>query len=162
MIEPESSQVPLFSTWHPTVDSTNQESPDMYENVYVMYLGIAEGLTEDGNSRNIVTFFSPVVYTGQVSTRRAWFECDLLLSHYTITTQWWREETEANNSEQIQQPLTTKDKLKQIPIPVSPVKPKFTHGWREHKNFTQFKKKGSLTWADCLQSKSNHTSMTSC
>ena len=66
MIEPESSQVPLFSTWHPTVDSTNQESPDMYENVYVMYLGIAEeGLTEDGNSRNIV------VYTGQVSTRRA-------------------------------------------------------------------------------------------
>ena len=34
MIEQESGQVPLFSTWQPAMDFMNQESPDMYEDVY--------------------------------------------------------------------------------------------------------------------------------
>ena len=50
MIEPESGQVPLFgSMWQPAVDFTNQESPDMYEDVdmYDMDFDIAGGLAED-------------------------------------------------------------------------------------------------------------------
>ena len=42
----------------------------MYKDVYGMDLDIAERLTEDGDSRTIVTFFSPVAYTGQASLRR--------------------------------------------------------------------------------------------
>ena len=82
MIEPESSQVPLFSTWHPTVDSMNQESPDMYENVYAMDLDIAEGLTEDGNSRTIVSFSLPLFR--QVKCQRE--DLDLNVTYYSPTT----------------------------------------------------------------------------
>ena len=87
MIEPESSQVPLFSTCQPTVDSTNQESPDMYENVpwhtvYAMDLDIAEGLTEDGNSRTIVSFSLPLFI--QVKCQRE--DLDLNVTYYSPTT----------------------------------------------------------------------------